>query len=104
MDAAYDDSDILTLEYGVKGLGRFSDLFTFELYGSKEGHPMTLRYRNSVKKKGIVCHWLENKAKGAKLKHRFSYVNHTFTIGLDVSLPTPFVPRALFLTSTTPLP
>ena len=47
MDALYDDSDIWTLDYSVRDLGRWSRLLEVSLYYSRADHPMSNFYRNA---------------------------------------------------------
>ena len=45
MDALYDDSDILNIDYTLRDLGGFSKALEFKYYLSKVEHPMSTYYR-----------------------------------------------------------
>lgn len=47
MDALYDDSDIINLDYTLKDLGSYSKALEFQYYLSKVEHPMSTFYRIS---------------------------------------------------------
>ena len=47
MDALYDDSDIINLDYTLKDLGSYSKALEFQYYLSKVEHPMSTYYRIS---------------------------------------------------------
>ena len=85
MDAIYDDSDIFTVGYSAKSLGKFSKQLDIELYQSTVKHPMSTMYRKAAVEKGEVTHYLETKMQGAKLKNNFVHDNHDITAGIDYS-------------------
>ena len=85
MDALYDDSDIYTLGYTVKHLGRYAKKLTVDMYQSTVDHPMASTFRKAAKSKGVIKHQLQTKIQGMKVKNEFDSANHTFILGLDYS-------------------
>jgi iron complex outermembrane receptor protein len=80
MDALYDDSDILNIDYSIKDLGAYSKQLDIQYYHSEVDHPMSTFYRikssnpplptvtNSDNEKVSK---LSTKMQGVKLKNRF---------------------------------
>ena len=48
MDALYDDSDIINVDYTISGLGDWSKQLDIQYYDSSVDHPMSNKYRNSA--------------------------------------------------------
>jgi iron complex outermembrane receptor protein len=83
MDAKYDDSDLYSLKYDKRDLGRFSKELNFESYYSKVDHPMDARLRN-MDMGGMTNH-LKTSIWGLKLKNAFEINEDLLTLGLDTS-------------------
>lgn len=84
MDAIYDDSDIFTVGYTAKALGKYSKQLDIELYQSTVKHPMSTMYRKAAAVNGFeMTHYLETKMQGAKLKNSFTHDNHEIVAGID---------------------
>ena len=95
MDALYDDSDIITLDYTLKDLGSFSKALEFQYYLSKVEHPMSTYYRitSSVPPLSTVTNSnneriskLTTRTEGIKVKNTFD-LNTTAELkyGVDYS-------------------
>ena len=85
MDALYDDSDIMNLQYAVKNLGTYSKKFDIQLYNSKVEHPMSTKYR-SVGQEKYLTHFLTTNMKGLKVKNSFdTLVGQEIAYGVDAS-------------------
>jgi len=88
MDALYDDSDILNVEYSISDLGAYSKSLDFQYYDSRVDHPMSTYYRlssgpNSANEKISA---LTTHAQGLKAKNRFALdSNSELTVGLDAN-------------------
>jgi iron complex outermembrane receptor protein len=88
MDALYDDSDIMTLDYTLRDLGSYSRALEFEYYLSKVEHPMSTFYRiasgpDSINEK---ISKLTTRVEGFRVKNIFD-LNPTAELmyGLDFS-------------------
>ncbi|MBD3794181.1 MAG: TonB-dependent receptor, partial [Campylobacterales bacterium] len=84
MDAIYDDSDMLNLEYTAKNLGRFSKQLDFQVYNSQVDHPMSTRYRMNGSARYMTNH-LTTDMTGVKVKNKVDAFDRTFTYGVDTS-------------------
>ncbi len=84
MDAIYDDSDVYSLDYEIRGLSSYSKSLKFELYQSKVDHPMSTKYRKAGAK-SYTTHHLKTEMMGAKLKNSFDFAGVAFTVGIDGS-------------------
>lgn len=88
MDALYDDSDIMNLEYSIANLGTYSKSLDLQVYDSRVDHPMSNFYRlssgpNSANEKTSA---LTTHAQGAKVKNSFDIGSSTqLTVGLDAN-------------------
>jgi len=88
MDALYDDSDIMNLEYSLANLGAYSKSLDLQVYDSKVDHPMSTYYRlssgtNSANEKISA---LTTHAQGVKVKNSFDVGSTTtLTLGLDAN-------------------
>jgi len=86
MDAEYDDSDMLNLEYSIKNLSDYSKKIDFQLYQSEVDHPMSTKYRALAEKNGkYMTHHLTTKMQGAKLKNALDAFGGEITYGVDTS-------------------
>lgn len=84
MDADYDDSDMLNLEYSINNLSSFSKKLEIQLYNSEVDHPMSTRYRNVGQTK-YMTHHLTTEMTGAKLKNSVDAFGGELTYGVDTS-------------------
>jgi len=84
MDADYDDSDMLNLEYSINNLSSFSKKLEIQLYNSEVDHPMSTRYRNAGQQK-YMTHHLTTEMTGAKLKNSMDTFGGELTYGVDTS-------------------
>ena len=84
MDATYDDSDIINVEYSLSNLSNYSKKLDFQVYNSQVDHPMSTKYRVKGKEK-YMTHHLTTDMKGIKLKNSVDAFDRTFTYGVDRS-------------------
>lgn len=88
MDAIYDDSNIVNVDYTITNLGEFSKKLEFKYYHSDVTHPMSTFYRNSSGPGSVneVISKLTTDMDGFKVKNSFD-INSTTeaTIGIDTS-------------------
>ncbi len=88
MDALYDDSDVINMDYSFTDLGRFSNLLDISYYDSVVKHPMSTFYRlssgaNSANERKS---YLESSIRGFKVKNAFDINADTeITMGIDSS-------------------
>ncbi len=86
MDATYDDSDIMNLEYSISDLSKYSKKLDFQIYNSQVDHPMSTQYRALAKAGGkYMTHHLTTDVTGVKLKNSVDAFDRTFTYGVDTS-------------------
>ncbi len=93
MDAAWDDSDIVNIEYQIRNLGKYSKELNIQRYISKVDHPMTIKYRKkavainpkTTKPYGDITNHLTTQMAGTKLKNSWDMGNTYVTVGLDTS-------------------
>jgi iron complex outermembrane recepter protein len=89
MDALYDDSNILNIDYSIKNLAQFSKKLDFKYYDSDVEHPMSTKYRNSSGPNSVNerVSLLTTRMQGFKVKNAFDLSDSLeATIGLDSSL------------------
>lgn len=86
MDANYDDSDIFTLDYEKRDLGKYSKLLNLEYYYSKVDHPMSVRHRNNAMMMKNMTNHMKSSIWGAKLKNTLDVANGELSVGLDTSI------------------
>ncbi|MCW8929347.1 MAG: TonB-dependent receptor [Gammaproteobacteria bacterium] len=95
MDALYDDSNILNLDYSITNLGELSKKLDFQYYHSDVTHPMSTKYRiassapqtsSTTNSNNEVVSKLTTDMDGFKVKNAFD-IDSTFegSIGLDYS-------------------
>ena len=86
MDAVYDDSDIMNLEYSITNLSKYSKKLDFQIYNSQVDHPMSTQYRALAKVgKKYMTHHLTTEMTGLKLKNSVDGFGGTVTYGVDTS-------------------
>lgn len=95
MDALFDDSDILDVDYSIKNLGTYSKELEFQYYLSKVEHPMSTFYRVSssvpldpavANSNNEIISRLDTRMQGFKVKNSFD-LNDTMEMsyGFDAS-------------------
>ena len=84
MDALYDDSDILNLEYTVRNLSKYSKKLDFQLYNSEVDHPMDTQNRVAGTSMYMTNH-LTTDMTGLKIKNNFDFMDRSITYGVDMS-------------------
>ncbi|CAA6813217.1 MAG: TonB-dependent receptor, partial [uncultured Sulfurovum sp.] len=84
MDAIYDDSDIMNLQYSVKNLSQYSKKLDMQVYNSKVEHPMSTKYRNAGQAK-YMTHFLTTEMTGAKIKNNVDALGQNISYGVDGS-------------------
>ncbi len=86
MDAQYDDSDVLNLEYSINNLSSFSKKLELQVYQSEVEHPMSTKYRALTEKMGkYMTHFLTTQMQGVKLKNSDDALGADISYGLDTS-------------------
>ena len=95
MDALYDDSNMLNLDYSIKNLGAFSKKLDFQFYHSDVIHPMSTKYRVSSSAPQVatatnsnneIISKLSTDMDGFKVKNAFDLnASSEVAIGLDFS-------------------
>jgi iron complex outermembrane receptor protein len=88
MDALYDDSDIINLNYRVLDLGQYSDKLELQVYNSKVEHPMSTFYRVSSGTDSVNerISYLETETQGAKLINSMDLSDNVrLKAGIDLS-------------------
>lgn len=84
MDAAYDDSNIYTLNYTLNDLSQYSNKLEVKAYKSDVAHPMD----NSLRVSGqtmYLTNELTTDATGVKVINSFDAMDRTFKVGFDSS-------------------
>lgn len=87
MDAAYDDSNIYSVEYAIKDISDIYRDVNLQYYYSDVEHPMDTRYRNSGAVSYSTNH-LKTSMQGLKLKNNFEFDGLKLLVGLDGSRRT----------------
>jgi len=88
MDALYDDSDLINLNYRILGLGEFSEKLEIQVYDSKVEHPMSTFYRVSSGTDSVNerISYLETEMQGTKLINTMDLGdNSRLKAGIDLS-------------------
>ena len=85
MDALYDDSDILNLQYSIKNISKYSKKLDFQIYNSKVEHPMGTKYRKAGQTK-YMTHFLTTDMTGVKVKNTVDAFGQDISYGVDSSL------------------
>ena len=89
MDALYDDSNILNIEYSAKDLGRYSKALDVQYYSSDVEHPMSNFYRiaSGPDSANELISYLTTDTQGVKIKDSFDLSSSSeLTLGVDASL------------------
>ncbi len=88
MDALYDNSDLINLEYSFTDLGAYSKSLDFQYYDSKVDHPMSNYYRLSsgTGSANEMISALTTAMQGFKVKNRMELdADTSLSFGLDAS-------------------
>ncbi len=85
MDAIWDKSDLVSLNYQIDNLSKYSNNLNFQTYYSQVDHPMSIKYRNSALSKGNITNHLKSKMQGLKIKNTLLIFNSHLSIGVDSS-------------------
>ena len=85
MDADYDDSNIYTLGYTARNLGKLSKELDLDYYYSNVDHPMSTKLRNSGATSYMTAQY-KTSMNGQKIKDSFEVANSLVTVGLDTSV------------------
>lgn len=89
MDALYDDSNILNIEYSAKDLGRYSKSLDVQYYSSDVEHPMSNFYRiaSGPDSANELISYLTTDTQGVKIKDSFDIGSSSeLTLGVDAGL------------------
>jgi iron complex outermembrane receptor protein len=89
MDALFDDSNILNIEYSAKNLARFSKSLDVQYYRSDVEHPMSNFYRiaSGPDSANELISYLTTDTQGVKIKDSFDIGSSSeLTLGIDASL------------------
>lgn len=89
MDALYDDSNILNIEYSAKDLGRYSKALDVQYYSSDVEHPMSNFYRiaSGPDSANELISYLTTDTQGVKIKDSFDLSSSSeLTLGVDASM------------------
>ena len=89
MDALYDDSNILNIEYSAKHLGRYSKALDVQYYSSDVEHPMSNFYRiaSGPDSANELISYLTTDTQGVKIKDSFDLSSSSeLTLGVDASM------------------
>ncbi len=86
MDADYDDSDIFTVEYEKRNLGKYSKQLNMEYYYSKVDHPMSVRNRNGAMMMKNMTNHMKSSIWGGKIKNTLDVNDGELSLGLDTSV------------------
>lgn len=85
MDADYDDSDIYTIGYEVRDLGKYSKKLNLDYYYSYVDHPMSTTLRNNAVMSDYKTNHMESSVWGTKLKNGLDTSFGYLTLGADIS-------------------
>lgn len=86
MDADSDDSDIYTLGYTKRDLGKYSKELNIDYYYSKVDHPMSTTLRNNAVMSDYKTNHMKTSIWGAKIKNSIELADYLVTFGLDTSV------------------
>jgi iron complex outermembrane receptor protein len=87
MDAAYDDSNIYSIEYNINNLSNSYENFNIQYYYSDVDHPMDTKFRMSGLPSYMTNH-LKTSMQGVKLKNSFDIDSYKLLVGVDGSKRT----------------
>ena len=85
MDADYDDSNIYTLAYTKRGLGKYSKELNLDYYYSNVDHPMSTSLRDNAIATNNMTNHMKSSIWGTKIKNSMEINDALFTLGLDTS-------------------
>ena len=85
MDADYDDSNIYTVGYTTRNLGKLSKELDLNYYYSDVDHPMSTKLRNNGIPTYMTAQY-KTSMNGQKIKNSFEVANSLVTVGLDTSV------------------
>ncbi len=83
MDADYDDSDIYTIGYTKRNLGKYSKELNAEYYYSKVDHPMSTTLRDNGAMQ--MTNHMKSSIWGTKIKNSMDIANGELLLGVDTS-------------------
>ena len=83
MDADYDDSDIYTIGYTKRNLGKYSKELNTEYYYSKVDHPMSTALRDNGAMQ--MTNHMKSSIWGTKIKNSMDIANGELLLGIDTS-------------------
>lgn len=92
MDADYDDSNIYTVGYTARNLGKLSKKLDLDYYYSDVDHPMSTTLRNrkatatSMMTMAPMISRLKTSVWGSKVKNSMDIADSVVTVGLDTSV------------------
>jgi len=84
MDAAYDDSNIYSIEYNIDNVSDAYKNINLQYYHSDVDHPMDTKYRVAGTLNYMTNH-LKTSMDGIKLKNSFDLSSYQLLVGLDAS-------------------
>jgi iron complex outermembrane receptor protein len=84
MDAAYDDSNIYSIEYNIDNITQLYKNLNIQYYYSDVDHPMDTKFRKSGEVNYTTNH-LKTSMQGVKLKNGFDLNEYKIMLGLDGS-------------------
>ena len=84
MDAAYDNSNIYSVEYNIDNLTDSYKNINLQYYHSDVDHPMDTKYRVAGAMM-YMTNQLQTSMDGIKLKNSFDFIGHKLLVGLDAS-------------------
>ncbi|HEY9204183.1 MAG TPA: TonB-dependent receptor, partial [Sulfurimonas sp.] len=84
MDAAYDDSNIYSIEYNIDNLTNNYKNLNIQYYYSDVDHPMDTKFRVSGETNYMTNH-LKTTMQGVKLKNSFDIDSYKLLVGIDSS-------------------
>ena len=84
MDAAYDGSNIYSVEYNINNLSNIYKNLNIQYYYSDVDHPMDTKFRNTGAVNYSTNH-LKTSMQGIKIKNSFDLENCKLLVGLDGS-------------------
>lgn len=85
MDADYDDSNIYTVGYATRNLGKLSKELDLDYYYSDVDHPMSTKLRESGTMNYMTAR-LKTSVWGTKVKNSMEIADSLVTVGLDTSV------------------
>ncbi len=84
MDAAYDDSNIYSVEYNIDNVNDIYKNINLQYYHSDVDHPMDTKFRVAGAA-SYMTNQLQTSMDGLKLKNSFDFDSYKLLVGLDAS-------------------